>query len=154
MTMGTAALVDIAQDDAPEAHGARCCRICGRRLRGKQQSACSGVCRAKASRLRYPDPAAALRHALETAPKPTMAATLAFLDAYADGNGVAVLPRPPGEAYCRQHHPDLAEERRESARKGALASNALSRTTPAARALAEVEWEDAGHVQYVMEMAA
>jgi hypothetical protein len=35
-----------------------------------------------------------------------------------------------------------------------MASHALSRTTPAARALAEVEWKDAGHVQYVMEMAA
>ena len=45
--------------------------------------------------------------------------------------GLRCFPALPGRPWCRQHDPDLAEERRASARKGALASHALYRVTPA-----------------------
>jgi hypothetical protein len=68
--------------------------------------------------------------------------------------GLKCFPALPGRPYCYQHDPDLVDARRESARKGAMASHALSRTTPAARALAAIEWESAGHVQCAMEEVA
>jgi hypothetical protein len=70
MTVDTGSVADIAPDAAPGAHSARCCGVCGRPLQGKQETACSAVCRAKASRLRNPDPAIALRDALQSAPRP------------------------------------------------------------------------------------
>lgn len=89
MTMATGPVTDTAPDAAPEAHGALACGICGRPLRGRQQTACSAACRAKASRLRNPDPATSLRHALQSAPKPlnpasyTVADYIALIRAYA-----------------------------------------------------------------------
>jgi hypothetical protein len=50
--MDTEMVADITPDVGPEAHAARSCGVCRRSLRGKQQSACSAVCRAKASRQR------------------------------------------------------------------------------------------------------
>jgi hypothetical protein len=90
---GKGVAIDTATEKAstaePQAHGAPICGVCGQLLRGKQQTACSAACRAKASRLRNPDPAAVLRHALRAAPKPlnpasyTEADSVAFIRIYA-----------------------------------------------------------------------